>query len=158
MFTKFIPAALFNLLLVSALSSIACSAQASDSSLDSLRQLTKDGKLPAESVVAGIESRYAGKKTGALAKLLRARIRFENKDFVGAATILESTDFEKLTTVADYAMWLRGQALQQAGDHQKAMEVFAQLIGEDPGSLRAYDAGGRAGRRGEGSRRFVAPA
>src|SRR5215204_6517888 len=66
---------------------VACTAQASDTSLDSLRQLTTDGKLPAESVVAGIESRYAGKKTGALAKLLRARIRFENKDYAGAATI-----------------------------------------------------------------------
>jgi soluble lytic murein transglycosylase len=140
MITKFIPAALFNLLLVSALSSIACSAQASDSSLDSLRQLTKDGKLPAESVVAGIESRYAGKKTGALAKLLRARIRFENKDFSGAATILDSPDFAKLTTVADYAMWLRGRALQQAGDHGKAKEVFEKLIAGHPDSLRAKEA------------------
>lgn len=140
MFTKFFPAAILNLLMVSALSSISCSAQASDSSLESLRQLTRDGKLPAESVVAGIESRYAGTKTGALARLLRARIRFENKDFAGAATILDSPDFEKLTKVADYALWLRGQALQQAGDHENAMLVFAQLIGEDPGSLRAYDA------------------
>ena len=51
MITKFIPAALFNLLIVSALSSSACSAQASDSSLDSLRQLTTDDKLTGESVV-----------------------------------------------------------------------------------------------------------
>jgi len=130
---------LSSILLSSVLLSVSCSAQTAND-LDSLRQLTKDGKLPAESVVAGIESRYAGKKTGALAKLLRARIRFENKDYAGAATLLDSPDFEKLTNVADYALWLRGQALQQAGDHQRAMEVFAQLIAEDPGSLRAYDA------------------
>lgn len=131
--------ALIHLLFIPALLSISCSAQTAND-LDLLRQLTKDGKLPAESVVAGIESRYAGKKTGALAKLLRARIRFENKDYAGAASILDSGDFEKLTNVADYALWLRGRALQQAGDHEKAMEVFAQLIGELPGSLLAEEA------------------
>ncbi len=118
----------------------ACSAQAGDTSLESLRQLTKDGKLPAESVVAGIESRYAGKKTGALAKLLRGRIRFENKDFAGAATILDSPDFAKLTKVADYAMWLRGRALQQAGDHRTAKSVFEKLIADHPDSVRTRNA------------------
>ena len=134
------PATVLNLVFVSALLTISCSAQAGDTSLDNLRQLTKDGKLPAESVVAGIESRYAGKKTGALAKLLRARIRFENKDFAGAATILDSPDFAKLTKVADYALWLRGRALQEAGSHQKAMEVFERLIADHPESLRSEEA------------------
>lgn len=132
--------ALLNLALLTVLLTTSCTAQASDTSLDSLRQLTKDGKLPAESVVAGIESRYAGKKTGALAKLLRARIRFENKDFAGAAAILESGDFAKLTKVADYAMWLRGRALQQAGDHANAKAVFEKLIAEHPDSVRSREA------------------
>ena len=134
------PATVLNLVFVSALLTISCSAQAGDTSLDNLRQLTKDGKMPAESVVAGIESRYAGKKTGALAKLLRARIRFENKDFAGAATILDSPDFAKLTKVADYALWLRGRALQEAGSHQKAMEVFERLNADHPDSLRSEEA------------------
>jgi soluble lytic murein transglycosylase len=133
-------AALFNLSLCIVFLSTSCAAQAGDTSLDSLRQLTKDGKLPAESVVAGIESRYAGKKTGALAKLLRARIRFENKDFAGAASILESGDFARLTKVADYAMWLRGRSLQQAGDHAKAKDVFEKLIAQYPDSIRGRDA------------------
>ncbi len=140
MFTRFIPAVLFNVLLISAVLTISCSAQAGDASLDSLRQLTRDGKLPAESVVAGIESRYAGKKTGALAKLLRARIRYENKDFTGAAAILDSPDLAKLTSVADYAMWLRGRALQQAASHDAAMTVFERLISERPDSLRSREA------------------
>lgn len=131
--------ALINLLIFSAVLSISCSAQTSND-LDSLRQLTKDGKLPAESVVAGIESRYAGKKTGALAKLLRARIRFENKDYAGAAAMLDSQDFAKLTNVADYALWLRGRALQQTGDHGKAKEVYEKLVAEHPDSLRAKEA------------------
>ncbi|MEO5859867.1 MAG: transglycosylase SLT domain-containing protein [Pyrinomonadaceae bacterium] len=134
------PFPVLNLVLVTALLSLSCSAQAGDTSLDSLRQLTKDGKLPPESVVAGIESRYAGKKTGALAKLLRARIRFENKDFAGAASILDSGDFAKLTKVADYAMWLRGRALQEAGDHAGAKTVFEKLIAQYPDSIRGRDA------------------
>ena len=42
-----------------------------DDALKILRDLTKNGKLPAESVVADIEKRYANTKTGALAKLLQ---------------------------------------------------------------------------------------
>lgn len=141
MFMKFrFSAALLSFCFVVVFLTTSCAAQAGDTSLDSLRQLTKDGKLPAESVVAGIESRYAGKKTGALARLLRARIRFENKDFPGAATLLDSPDFARLTMVADYAIWLRGLALQQAGDHAKAKEVFEKLIADHPDSLRAKEA------------------
>jgi soluble lytic murein transglycosylase len=134
------PTAVYSFLFLIAVFTVACSAQAGDTSLDSLRQITKDGKLPAESVVAGIENRYAGKKTGALAKLLRARIRFENKDYAGAAAMLDSADFAKLTRVADHALWLRGRALQQAGDHAKAKAVFQRLIAEFPDSLRAEEA------------------
>lgn len=125
------------LLFVTAIFTIACRAQTEQQSLESLRQLTKDGKLPSEDVVASIESRYAGKKTGALAKLLRARIRFENKDYAGAAAMLSSDVFSKQTKLADYALWLRGRALQNAGNHAEAKAVFAKLIADHPSSLRA---------------------
>ena len=46
-----------------------CSAQTEEQALKSLRDLSKDDKLPPEDIVAGIESRFAGRKTGALAKL-----------------------------------------------------------------------------------------
>src|SRR5688572_2884210 len=134
------PTAIYSLLFLIAVYTVACSAQAGDASLDTLRQLTKDGKLPAESVVAGIETRYAGKKTGALAKLLRARIRFENNDYAGAAAMLDSADFARLTKVADYALWLRGRALQQAGNHIAAKAAFQRLITEFPDSVRAKEA------------------
>jgi len=133
------PGTLLTVLILSASLTLSCSAQG-DTSLDNLRELTKDGKLPAESVVAGIESRYKGTKTGALAKLLRGRIRFENRDFAGAAAILDSTDFARLTKVADYATWLRGRALQKAGDHANAKKVFEALIAQHPDSVRAREA------------------
>src|SRR5207237_4830366 len=70
-----------------------CSAQQQPNeqqALQTLRQMTRDGKLPPEATVQQIETRYSQTQTGALAKLLRARIRFEENDFAGAAKILAS--------------------------------------------------------------------
>jgi soluble lytic murein transglycosylase len=131
----------FSLLLISVFFSSACSAQGSaEQALQSLREMTKGGKLPAESVVEGIERRFSGTRTGALARLLRARVRFENGDFRGAALILNSGEFEKLTNLGDYAHWLRGRALQSDGDHAGAMVLFERVVNEFPTSLRAGDA------------------
>ena len=105
-----------------------------------LRSLTKDGKLPPENVVLDIENRFAKTKTGALAKLLRARIRFESNDFNGAASILNSPVFREKTAVADYALWMRGKSLQQTGNHGEAMNVFAELARDFPTSRRAREA------------------
>ncbi|MFZ1702129.1 MAG: lytic transglycosylase domain-containing protein [Pyrinomonadaceae bacterium] len=119
----------------------ACSAQQTEEqALASLRQMTSTGKLPPESVVSDIESRFASKKTGALAKLLHARIRFENNDFTGAAAILDSDVFGRRTKLADHALWLRGKALQSAGNHAEALKVLDKLIREHADSVRFRDA------------------
>src|SRR6476620_9062580 len=120
---------------------IGCSAQQTEEqALKSLREMTADGKLPPEGVVADIESRFANKRTGALAKLLHARIKFENQDFAGAAALLNSDVFKTKTKVADYALWLRGRALQGAGNHAEAMNVYTRLMNEFPESVRVRDA------------------
>lgn len=111
-----------------------------EEALKILRDLTKDGKLPTETLVLEIENRYSGTKTGALARLLRARMRFENADFEGAANILNSDVFIRKTKLADYALWLRGRALQNAGKHAEAMKVFSQIIQQFPTSLRIREA------------------
>lgn len=117
-----------------------CSAQQTEEqALASLRQMTSTGKLPPESVVSDIESRFANGKTGALAKLLHARIRFENNDFTGAAAILNSDVFVKRTKLADHALWLRGKALQSAGNHAEALKVLDELIREHADSVRFRD-------------------
>ncbi len=127
--------------LLTVLFTVGCSAQQTEEqALQSLREMTRGGKLPPEDFVAGIESRFAGKQTGALAKLLHARIRFENNDFVGAAAILNTDLIEKKTKVGDHALWLRGQALQRSGDHTQAAAVLAKLIHDYPDSVRARDA------------------
>ena len=124
--------------------STSCSAlvrqMSEDDALKTLRQLTKDGKLPPENIVLEIENRFSKTKTGALAKLLRARIRFETSDFDGAANILNADVFRQKTKLADYALWLRGRALQSAGKHAEAMIVFAELAKDFPSSLRYREA------------------
>jgi soluble lytic murein transglycosylase len=126
--------------LLSVLFTIGCSGQTEEQALQSLREMTRDGKLPPEGPVAAIESRFAGKRTGALAKLLHARIKFESGDFAGAAAILNSDVFRTKTRVADYALWLRGKALQSAGEHPNAMTVFATLVRDFPESIHVRDA------------------
>ncbi len=128
------------LFLVPLLFTVGCSAQQTEEqALQSLREMTRDGKLPPENLVADIESRFAGKRTGALAKLLHAHIRFENNDFAGTAAILNSDVFQKKTKVADHALWLRGKALQSAGNHSEAMNVFTNLLHDYPDSIRFRD-------------------
>ncbi len=121
---------------------ISCNAQppTQDATLKLLRNMTKDGKLPAESVVANIERRYAGTKTGALAKLLRARIKLENGDPNGAAQMLNSDIFAQKTELADYALWLRGKAFQKANNQPAAQRVFAELVQKYPTSMRVREA------------------
>lgn len=114
--------------------------QTEEQALQSLRQMTKDGKLPPEDYVRLIEERYAGTKTGTLAKLLRAQIHLSQNDFAGAAAILNSNVFKQKTGVGDYALWMRGKALQQIGQHAEAMNAFEQLVKEFPDSLRAKEA------------------
>jgi soluble lytic murein transglycosylase len=121
---------------------VGCSAQpmAEADPLRSIRDMSRDGKLPPDSVAADIERRFAGTKTGALAKLLRGRIKFEAGDFKGAADILASEDIARLTELDDYALWLRGRALFGASSDREAMSVFERLIAEHPQSLRLEDA------------------
>lgn len=132
----------FSIAFTAVLFTVGCSAQpmAEPDPLRSLRDTAREGKLPSESVAADVERRYAGTKTGALARLLRARIRFEAGDHKGAASLLASDDIARLTELDDYALWLRGRALIGSGDVQEAAAVFERLIAEHPLSLRLEDA------------------
>ncbi len=123
-----------------ALFTVGCSAQQTEEqALANLRQMARDGRAPSEDYVAGVESRFAGKRAGLLAKLLRAKIKFDSKDFAGAAALLNTDEYRTKTKVADHAMWLRGRALQEAGNHAMAMSVFERLPTDYPDSLYATD-------------------
>src|SRR5687768_2700563 len=120
---------------------VGCSAQQTEEqALQSLRQMMRTGNLPSDGYVAGLESRFAGKRTGLLAILLRAKMRFDAKDFAGAAALLNTEDFRTKTKVADHALWLRGRALHEGGDPTGAMTAYSRLITDFPDSLHVTEA------------------
>ena len=117
---------------------------AEQKALESLRSMTRNDVLPSEEVVAGIENQFPRTKTAALARILRARIKFKAGDAAGAASLLDTKLIAEQTSVADYALWLRGTALEQAGKTQEARAIYQELIQSYPTSLRARDAALRA--------------
>lgn len=112
--------------------------------LDSLRNMTRNDVLPAEDVVIGIENQFPRTKAAALARILRARIKLNARDFAGAASLLDSKVIADHSSVADYALFMRADALEQAGKAREARAVYQQLVQEHPSSLRAREAALRA--------------
>ncbi|HEX8286333.1 MAG TPA: lytic transglycosylase domain-containing protein [Pyrinomonadaceae bacterium] len=110
-----------------------------------LRLLTRGGVLPAEQAVAQLAAEFKGTRTGALAQLVRARIRHEARDYAGAAEVLRGVEFKGATVVGDYALWLRGDALEKAGRRAESRAAFEELARDYPDALRARDATVRAG-------------
>jgi soluble lytic murein transglycosylase len=108
--------------------------------LENLRAMTRGGVLPAEDVVARIESEFPRTKAAALARLVRARIRINQKDFAGAASLLDSSAIESYSVLGDYALLMRGEALEQAGQVPQARVVYEKLVNDYPASMRAREA------------------
>ena len=109
-----------------------------------LRVMTHGGVMPAESVVSQIESQFAGTKAAALARIVRARIRLDAKDFAGAATLLDAPFVHQHSSLGDYALLLRGNALEQAGRPADARLAYEQLLRDYPSSVQARTATIRA--------------
>jgi len=108
--------------------------------LETLRAMTRGGSLPAEDVVARIESDFSRSKAAALARIVRARIRLKATDYAGAASLLDATVISDQTSIGDYALLMRAKALEQAGKPLQAQEVYEQLTQQYPSSLRLQEA------------------
>src|SRR5882672_5693745 len=112
--------------------------------LENLRAVTRGGVLPSEDVVARIESDFPRTKAAALARIVRARIRINAKDFAGAAALLETSVISDHSLLGDYALFMRGSALEQAVKLPEARIAYEQLRHDYPASLRAREATLRA--------------
>jgi peptidoglycan lytic transglycosylase len=112
--------------------------------LESMRNMTRNDVLPSEDVVARIENQFPGTKAAALARILRARIKLNAKDFAGAASLLDTRVIRDRTSLADYAFFLQGSALEQAGKGPEARAIYQELLHSYPNSLRSRDAALRA--------------
>lgn len=108
--------------------------------LDRLRSMTRNDVLPSEEVVSGIENQFPRTKAAGLARILRARIKLNAKDFGGAASLLDAGVIRDHTSLSDYALFLRADALEQAGKNQEARAVYQELLRGYPASLRGREA------------------
>jgi soluble lytic murein transglycosylase len=102
--------------------------------------MTRNDVLPSEDVVTKIENQFPNTRAAALARILRARIKLNAKDFAGAASLLDARVIRDQTSLADYALSLRASALEQSGKDAEARATYEQLIHDYPTSLRARDA------------------
>jgi soluble lytic murein transglycosylase len=107
---------------------------------ETLRAMTRGGVLPSEDAVVRIESDFPKTTAGALAKIVHARIKLNAKDFAGAAALLDASTIRDYTVIADYALSMRADALEQAGRRGEVRATFEQLVRLDPESRRARDA------------------
>src|SRR6476659_1987846 len=112
---------------------------AEQNALNNLRSMTRGNVLPAEDAVAAIENQFPRTKVAALARLIRARIKLNAKDYAGAAQLLNAAVLHEQSALGDYAAFLRADAFEQAGRTAEARATFLQLINEYPGSLRARE-------------------
>jgi len=108
--------------------------------LESLRGMTHNLVLPADDVVARIETQFPRTKAAALAKLVRARIKIKAKDYAGAALLLDSNLVRDHSLLGDYALFMRANALEQNGRTAEARALYAQIARDYPDSLRAREA------------------
>lgn len=113
---------------------------AEQKALETLRNMTRNDVLPSEDAVVAIENQFPRTKTAALARLVRARIKLNSRDFAGAATLLDTKLIAEQTSIADHALFLRASALEQAGRTQEARAIYQQILQQYPTSLRAREA------------------
>ena len=104
-----------------------------------IREVTKSGRMPSESLATAIETQTASVRTRSLARLVRARVRYEAGDFRGATEILSDVNSSDQTKIADYMLFLKGQSLFAAKNHRGAASVFDELTTKFPDSLLVKD-------------------
>ncbi|WP_352431457.1 transglycosylase SLT domain-containing protein [Pyrinomonas sp.] len=107
-----------------------------------LRTLMRAPVLPNDDVLAQLEDAHRGTPLGALARLARARVRFERKDWSGAATIL-AADLSA-TGLEDYALFMRARAMEELGRRVEARAIYEELARKFPRSPRIQAARVRA--------------
>jgi soluble lytic murein transglycosylase len=67
-------------------------------------------------------------------------IHLNAKDFTGAAALLDSAVIRDFTALGEYALLMRGEALEQAGRRGEALTAFEKLARDYPASIRAPEA------------------
>jgi soluble lytic murein transglycosylase len=95
--------------------------------LENLRAQTRGGSLPAEDVVARVETDFPKTKAAGLARMVRARIRIRANDYAAAAALLDTDVIREHTSLGDYAQFMRANALEQTGRLAEARIGYEEL-------------------------------
>src|SRR5215510_12366190 len=107
---------------------------------ETLRSMTRGEVLPAEDAVARMEKEFPNTTAGTLARIVHARIRLKATDFAGAASLLDGKILHDYTVIGDYALWMRGNTLENLTRYAEARAAYEQLTRDYPHSLRAREA------------------
>ncbi len=110
--------------------------------VERLRALTHPDDLrpPTDAALAQIESAHPDSRAGALARLARARLKFDANDFNAAAALADGRVFREHTTLGDYALLMRAEALAKLNRPAEARSAFAGLASDFPDSPLARTA------------------
>lgn len=112
--------------------------------IEALRQMTRGGTVPAsEQGVVKLETDYQGTTAGALARIVRARIKLKANDAASlnaAIALLDAREIRERTLIGDAALILRARALEQLGRRPEARAAYEQLARDYPASLLAREA------------------
>jgi hypothetical protein len=93
-----------------------------------------------EQPVSRLETDYQGTTAGALARLVRARIKLKANDAASlnaASALLDSREIRERTLIGDAALLLRARALEQLGRRPEARAAYEQFARDYPSSLFA---------------------
>lgn len=88
-----------------------------------------------------VETSFPRTQEAALAKFLRGYLRLQAKDYSNAAALLGDETIGRDSALGDYALYYRGQALQNSGRNNEDTErTYRQLAQSHPTSLLARSA------------------
>ena len=90
-----------------------------------------------EAELQRVESALAGSTEAGLAHFLRGYLRLQAKDFTAAAGLLGDANIARQTTIGDYALYYRAQALNEAGRGEEAEREYRKLARNFPNSTLA---------------------
>jgi len=90
-----------------------------------------------EAELQRFENSFPNTREAALCHLLRGYLRIQAKDYSTAAALLADPSIDRLTAVGDYALYYRGQALQENKRGEEAEREFRRLAQSYPSSLLA---------------------
>lgn len=90
-----------------------------------------------EAELQKVESAYPNSREAALARFNRGYLRLQAKDFTTAASLLADVKIAQATSIGDYALYYRAQALQDGGNDREAEREYARLAQTYPNSTLA---------------------